>query len=48
MTALEREVNRLRQAMAVDLQACHTDLERQLCRVVCEREIRELIEGTKS
>jgi len=44
MTTLEMEVHRLRQAMALDLQACHTDLERQMCRVICEREIRELKE----
>ena len=44
MTALEREVKRLREAMELDLQVCHTDLERHLCRVICEKEIRELKE----
>jgi len=47
MDAHEREIKRLREAMALDLQSCNTELERQLCRVICEKEIRELIRGAE-
>lgn len=41
MKQREYTVAELRAAMLADLALCHTDLERQMVRVICEKEIRE-------
>ena len=35
-------IKQLKQTMIEDLRMCQTDLERQLCRIICSKEIREL------
>jgi hypothetical protein len=43
----EWTITQLKQAMVDDLSLCHTDLERQMCRVICSKEIRERAEEIK-
>ena len=43
----EWTITQLKQAMVEDLSMCHTNLERQMCRVICSKEIRERAEEIK-
>ena len=38
-------VKQLKEAMDKDLQKCNTELERDLCRIICTKEMREFAKG---